>query len=75
MRTAIITCCISNYSFKYLYELRTCTPTHAHKLQSKIVEEATKPNSSQLPQELYSEVFNALPKGMAPKVVRKGMKN
>ncbi|XP_064393559.1 uncharacterized protein LOC135341019 isoform X2 [Halichondria panicea] len=41
----------------------------------KRVEEATKPNSSQLPQELYSEVFNALPKGMAPKVVRNGTKN
>ncbi|XP_064394073.1 uncharacterized protein LOC135341443 [Halichondria panicea] len=41
----------------------------------KRVEEATKPNSSQLPQELYSEVFDALPKGMAPKVVRNGTKN
>ncbi|XP_064393580.1 uncharacterized protein LOC135341041 [Halichondria panicea] len=41
----------------------------------KRIEEATKPNSSQLPQELYSEVFDALPKGMAPEVVRNGMKN
>ncbi len=58
-----------------MYKLTYMHSTHTHKLQSKIVKEATKPNSSQLPQELYSEVFNALPKGMAPKVVRKGMKN
>ncbi|XP_064397969.1 uncharacterized protein LOC135344638 [Halichondria panicea] len=38
----------------------------------KRIEEA---NSSQLPQELYSEVFDALPKGMATEVVRNGTKN